>query len=236
LITKEQALYNYIEENLKQVKDRIAAAAMQAGREPDEITLVAVSKTFPAEAISAAVEYGVTDIGESRIQDAEPKISALGNIAKWHMIGHIQTNKVKKAIKMFDLLQSVDSMKLAEEINRRAGQMDKVVECLVEINSSGEESKYGISPDDTFEFLERLKGLPNVIPVGLMTIGPFIDDQQIIRHAFRMTKELFFEIKKMVGDEFSILSMGMSDDFEIAIEEGSNMVRVGTAIFGPRTK
>jgi len=226
--------YEYIKENLRAVNARIAAAAKKSGRSAEEITLVAVSKTHPAEVIKAAVEYDASDIGESRIQEAEPKISSLGGIARWHMIGHLQTNKVKKAVRIFDMIQSVDSMKLAEEISRQAGEINKSVDCLIELNSSGEESKYGVRPDKLINFLKRAYSLENINVAGLMTIGPFIEDEDLIRAAFRLTRELFLKGREIVGESFSTLSMGMSDDFEIAIEEGSTMVRVGTAIFGPR--
>ncbi len=226
--------YEYIKENLRAVNARIAAAAKKSGRSAEEITLVAVSKTHPAEVIKAAVEYDASDIGESRIQEAEPKISSLGGIARWHMIGHLQTNKVKKAVRIFDMIQSVDSMKLAEEISRQAGEINKSVDCLIELNSSGEESKYGVRPDKLINFLTRAYSLENINVAGLMTIGPFVEDEDLIRAAFRLTRELFLKGREIVGESFSTLSMGMSDDFEIAIEEGSTMVRVGTAIFGPR--
>lgn len=226
--------YEYIKENLRAVNARIAAAAKKSGRSAEEITLVAVSKTHPAEVIKAAVEYDASDIGESRIQEAEPKISSLGGIARWHMIGHLQTNKVKKAVRIFDMIQSVDSMKLAEEISRQAGEINKSVDCLIELNSSGEESKYGVRPDKLINFLKRAYSLENINVAGLMTIGPFVEDEDLIRAAFRLTRELFLKGREIVGESFSTLSMGMSDDFEIAIEEGSTMVRVGTAIFGPR--
>jgi len=228
--------YDYIKENLKTIKNKIAAAAAKADREANEITLVAVSKTHPADTIKAAVEYGAADIGEARIQESEPKIISLGNIARWHLIGHLQKNKVKKAVRLFDLIQSVDSLKLAEEINHRAGEIGKKIDCLLEVNSSGEESKYGVRPDEAIEIIEKVNRLENVNLVGLMTIGPFVEDKETIREVYRNTRELFLKGREIAGDLFAILSMGMSDDYEIAIEEGSNMVRVGTAIFGPREK
>ncbi len=226
--------YEYIKENLRAVNDRIAAAAEKSGRAAEDITLVAVSKTHPVEIIKAAVEYGANNIGESRIQEAEPKISSLGGITRWHMIGHLQTNKVKKAVRIFDMIQSVDSMKLAEEINRQAGEINKSVDCLIEVNSSGEEFKYGVPPEGLIDLLKKVKSLGNIKIAGLMTIGPFVDDETLIRDAFRLTRDLFLKGRGIVGEAFTTLSMGMSDDFGMAIEEGSTMVRVGTAIFGPR--
>ena len=227
-------MYQHIKENLERLKARITAAAGRAGRSLEEITLVAVSKTHPYDTVRAAVEYGVTDIGESRVQEAAPKIESLGKIAKWHMVGHLQTNKAKKAVQLFDMIQSVDSLKLAEEINRRAGQTGKRVECLIEVNSSGEEAKSGVAVADALELIEKVFRFESINLRGLMTIGPWTDNEQLIREAFRKTRELFADGTKVAGESFTILSMGMTDDFEIAIEEGSNMVRIGTAVFGPR--
>jgi PLP dependent protein len=226
--------YEYIKENLQIIGEKMARAAEKSGRSAKEIILVAVSKTHPAEAIKAAVEYGVSDLGESRIQEAEPKIDLLGGIARWHMIGHLQSNKVKKAVTIFDMIQSVDSLKLAEEIDRRAGEMGKRIDCLVEVNSSGEISKFGLEPEKVIDLLGEMNGLENINVCGLMTIGPLVDDEKRIREAFGLTRELFLESQKIMGGAFATLSMGMSDDFEMAIAEGSTMVRVGTAIFGPR--
>jgi PLP dependent protein len=226
--------YEYIKENLERVSDKIAEAAEKSGREVKDITLVGVSKTHPAEAVKAAVEYGVSDIGESRIQEAEPKIDLLGKIARWHMIGHLQSNKVKKGVAVFDMIQSVDSLKLAEELNRRAEEMGKRIDCLIEVNSSGELSKFGLEPEKVIDLLGEMSGLDNINVCGLMTIGPLVDDERQIRAAFGLTRELFLKGRKIMGGAFTTLSMGMSDDFEMAIGEGSTMVRVGTAIFGPR--
>ncbi|RKX30969.1 MAG: YggS family pyridoxal phosphate-dependent enzyme [Candidatus Zixiibacteriota bacterium] len=227
-------MFEYIKENLELIIEKIAGAARRAGRSPEDITLVAVSKTHPAEAIEAAVKFGVTDIGESRIQEAEPKLETLGNIARWHMIGHLQTNKVKKAVAAFDIIQSVDSLKLATEIDRHAGQIGKKIKCLIEINSAGEVAKSGISLNNAMDLIQNTKDLENIQLKGIMTIGPLTDDGQLIRDAFRKTRKLFEQGRSLIGDQFDILSIGMSDDFEIAIEEGSNMVRIGTAIFGQR--
>jgi pyridoxal phosphate enzyme (YggS family) len=227
-------MYQHVKGNLEDLRKKIAAASERAGRDADEIALVAVSKTHPVEAIEAAVGAGTAQIGESRVQEAAPKIKSLGKIAKWHMVGHLQTNKAKKAVQLFDMIQSVDSLKLAEEIDRRAGQIGKRIECLIEINSSGEAAKSGVLPDHVVDLIEEVLNLKNVDLKGLMTIGPLTEDERLIREAFRKTKDLFVQGQSIVGESFSILSMGMTDDFEIAIEEGSNMVRIGTAIFGRR--
>jgi len=224
-------MYEYIKENLKSIRQRIFESAQKSGRNPDEITLVAVSKTHPPEAITAAVDYGVTVLGESRVQEAESKIEKLGKIAKWHMIGHLQTNKVKKAVELFDLIESVDSLRLAEEINKRTARK---INCLLEVNSSGESSKSGVLPAETLEMIEKIAPMENINLAGLMTIGPLTDNMEQVRDSFRKTFKLFQKGQQIVGESFNTLSMGMSDDFEIAIGEGSTMVRVGTAIFGPR--
>lgn len=223
-----------IDTNIKIVKDKIKTAAEKSGREGGAITLVAVSKRFPVEDIKTAAQNGITDIGESRLQEAKPKINELGHMVKWHMIGHLQINKAKKAIQLFDLIHSLDSLKLASEINRRAEPLNKKISCLLEVNSSGEDSKYGFRPDETLDAIRKLREFKYINLCGLMTIGPHTDDQNSIRRAFIQTRELFLEGQKIIGDNFSILSMGMSSDYEMAIEEGSTMVRVGTGIFGIR--
>ena len=227
-------MFEHIKANIREIKERIANAAMRSGRNPEEITLVAVSKRHPAEMIKAAVEAGVTDIGESRVQEALPKINELGNITRWHMIGHLQTNKVSKAAELFDMIQSVDSIKLAETLNRAAESHGRTIDCLLEINSTGENSKFGVTPDEVMECINKMIELKHLRLCGVMTIGPFTDDLERIHSTYRMTCEIFKEARKIADEHFTELSMGMSDDFEIAVEEGSTMVRVGTAIFGPR--
>lgn len=230
---KEESL----DTNIKIVKNKINMAAEKSGRTGDKITLVAVSKRFPAEVIKTATQFGITDIGESRLQEAGPKITELGNIVRWHMIGHLQINKVKKVINLFDLIHSLDSLKLANEIDRRAEPLGKKVNCLLEVNSSGENSKFGFDPDSALTAIKKItakNSFEYINLCGLMTIGPYTDDLDSIRQAFVLTRELFVTGREIVGDSFSTLSMGMSSDFELAIEEGSTMVRVGTAIFGNR--
>jgi pyridoxal phosphate enzyme (YggS family) len=150
------------------------------------------------------------------------------------MIGHLQSNKAKKAVQLFDVIQSVDSLKLAQEISRYAGELNKEIECLIEVNCSGESQKHGVAPDDTLHLVEAVMALPNIHLTGLMTIGPLSEDQDTIRDAFRTCHQLFEEAKKLTDDTFEILSMGMSDDFELAIAEGSTLLRIGSAIFGSR--
>lgn len=229
-------MYENIKKNIGQLESRIAEAAQKAGRSREDITLVAVAKTFGRKATGAAVDFGLTDIGESRIQEAVPKIKDLGPICRWHMIGHLQTNKAARAVKYFDMIQSVDSMRLAEEINRRAGEIGKKIDCLIEINSSGEESKHGFAFDAASDAITKIEKMEFICLRGLMTIGPWTTDEGQIRDAFRKTKALYDRAKKSASQSFNTLSMGMSSDFEIAIEEGSTMIRVGTAIFGHRKK
>lgn len=220
--------------NFQAVRAKIEQAARRAGRNPDEVTLVAVSKTFPADAIEAAVAAGASDIGESRVQEGIGKIDSLGPIARWHLIGHLQTNKAKKAVAYFDLIHSLDSVGLAEKVSHEAVRLDRKIDCLLEMNSSGEESKFGFGPEETEPAAERIMTLPGIKLCGLMTIGPWTADKGRIEKAFEFTRRTFDNIKGRLGSQFAVLSMGMSSDYELAIEYGSTMVRVGTAIFGAR--
>jgi len=222
-----------ISDNLREIHGRIVEACDEYDRDADDITIVAITKTHPAAAIKMAVAAGIHNIGESRLQEAEPKIIEVGQIARFHMVGHLQTNKVKKAVQLFDVIQSVDSYKLAEEINQRAAEIDRIIECYVEVNCSGEEQKYGAAPGETVELIKRVNYLDNINLTGLMTVGPLTEDREHIRRTFRMCQEFFREGREIVGDEFDTLSMGMTDDFELAIAEGSTMIRIGTGIFGP---
>ncbi len=228
-------MFENIRDNIKMVNERIAEAAIRVNKHSEDIRLVAVSKTVPSEDIKEAAELGISDFGESRLQEAEPKINELGAIANWHMIGHLQSNKAKRAVALFDLIQSLDSLKLAKEINHYSESFGKKTKCLLEINSSGESSKFGIEPQKAFEIAEKIGDLHNIELCGLMTIGPLSSDIDSILRAFGQTKKLFDSIQNRINGQFRILSMGMSSDFETAILEGSNMVRVGTAIFGHRT-
>jgi PLP dependent protein len=223
-----------LEQNLADLKAEIAVAASAAGRKPEEITILAVTKTFPAQVIRDSVELGLTQIGESRVQEAEAKFEELGHIAGYHLIGHLQSNKVKKAVQLFDVIQSVDSLELAREISRRAGEINRTIECLVEVNSSGEEQKYGVHPDHALDLITEMRALPNIIAGGIMTVGPLTDDPSQIGDAFELCLDLFKQGKAVLGDQFATLSMGMSSDFGLAIKHGSTMVRLGTALFGTR--
>ena len=223
-----------ITNNLMELRGRIAEACEQYDRDADDISILAVTKRFPASVVQTVVAAGLTDIGESRIQEAGDKITELGTIARYHMIGHLQTNKVKKAVELFDVIQSVDSFKLAEEINRRIGEVGRTIECLVQVNVSGEENKFGTSPESAIELMEKIHQLPSIDLIGLMAIGPLTDDETRIRESFQTARLLFQQGCDLFGDSYDTLSMGMSDDFPLAIAEGSTMIRVGTGLFGPR--
>ena len=214
--------------NISRVNARIATAAEGAGRLPGDITLVAVSKTHPAAAVAAAFEAGLRDFGENRVQEAASKIGALraqSVTPRWHLVGHLQRNKVAVALDLFDILHSVDSERLAEAISAQA---TRPVRILIEVNVSGEVSKFGVPPDEVSGFAERTRGLRNIDLIGLMTVAPQVDDPEEVRSVFRTLRQL----RDAVG--LRDLSMGMTDDFEVAVEEGSTLVRVGRAIFGAR--
>ncbi|MCX6375843.1 MAG: YggS family pyridoxal phosphate-dependent enzyme, partial [Armatimonadetes bacterium] len=191
----------------------------------------AVTKTVDVPQIQEAIRAGVTDIGENYVQDSAAKFEVIGRAVRWHMIGHLQTNKVKQAVPIYDLIQSVDSISLAKEIGKRSVAAGKVSQVLVEVNISGEASKFGVRCCEALPLCDELGRIEGIRLVGLMGIAPFVDDSDVIRRSFARLKELW---DKLPNQHREWLSMGMSSDFEIAIEEGSNMVRVGTAIFGPR--
>jgi PLP dependent protein len=211
--------------NLARVQARIAGAAERAGRAPGAVRLVGVSKTFPAEAVLAAIKSGLRDIGENRVQEAIPKagaVAATGEFPRWHLIGHLQTNKVRAALGLFTEIESVDSLHLAESLSRHA---TTPIQVLLEVNVAGEESKTGFTPDEALALSDRIAALPNLDLRGLMTVAPLADDPEDIRPVFRRLSEL--------GQATGLpeLSMGMSGDYEVAIEEGATMVRIGSALF-----
>lgn len=226
--------------NIRAVRERIERACAKAGRKPEEISLVAVSKTMSAERVLEAHAAGLSLFGENRLQEALPKIEAVSEAVEgevtWHMVGHLQRNKVKKAVAVFDMIQSVDSYDLAVEIDRRSRETGKTMDVLVEVNTSAEETKFGGRPQDTVDLVERMSHLNGIAVRGLMTIGAFTEDEGTVRRCFVALRELARKTQEagISGVEMRYLSMGMTSDFELAIEEGSNMVRIGTAIFGPR--
>ncbi len=225
-----------ISDNWKRVKGRVAEAAIRAGRDPEQIKIVAVGKTMPVEKLREAVAAGMPILGENRVQEAWGKYRQLGKIAAWHLVGHLQTNKVKRALQIFDVIHSVDSFHLAEEIDRRCGQMGRKVEIFVEIKTSDEPTKYGVAPEEAPELVEKISRLPNLQLSGLMTLGKWTTNETEVRNCFKRLVKVkeTIEEQKLPGVSLSHLSMGMSGDFEWAIEEGATIVRIGTAIFGPR--
>jgi pyridoxal phosphate enzyme (YggS family) len=203
---------------------------------PEGVMLVAAAKTRTPEEILEAIEAGIQIVGENYVQEAEKAYKIIGDRAKWHMIGHLQTNKVKKAVKIFDMIQTVDSVKLAKAIDKECKKLGKIMPVLVEVNSAEEPQKSGIVPDEVIRFVQEIAQFENIKIEGLMTMGPFVDDPEQLRPYFRKTRELFEKIKDMniPNVEMKYLSMGMSDSYKVAIEEGANVVRIGTKIFGPR--
>jgi pyridoxal phosphate enzyme (YggS family) len=225
-----------ISENLARVRERMEAAARRAGRNFEKIRLVAVSKTVGINRVRQAVEAGAKILGENYVQEAREKIEELGHAVAWHFIGHLQTNKAKVASRLFDFIHSVDSLKLAEELGREAFREKKVLPVLLQVNIAREETKFGAKEDETFQLLERISRVQGILVRGLMTMPPYFEDPEESRPYFRKLRELAETIsrKKIPGILMEELSMGMSSDFEVAIEEGATMIRVGTAIFGPR--
>ena len=225
-------------ENLVRIQDRIATAATRVGRDPDSIELVAVSKTKPVSLIVEAIEAGITHIGENRVQEAQSKHPQIDQSVKWHLVGHLQRNKVKHALQIFDLIHSVDSPRLLAEIDRRSAESNLTTDILIQVNTSAEPSKFGLEPDQTLDFIESAHHYTRVRIKGLMTIGAFLPDPEAVRPMFALLRQLR---EKIIAQQFpnvqmDKLSMGMTNDFEVAIEEGANLIRVGTAIFGERAE
>ena len=222
---------------LERVKARIKATAKACNRPVASIRLVAVSKTMPAEVIREAIEAGVTDLGENYIQEAKEKVHALATYpATWHFIGHLQSNKAKYAVRLFDLIHSVDSLKLAKELDKFAGKIDKIQSILIQVNVAREDSKSGVYVEGTVQLLREISRLENISVKGLMTMPPYFNAPEKVRPFFAALRELRDKIIKEAIPNVSMdeLSMGMTGDFEAAIEEGATMVRIGTAIFGGR--
>ncbi len=227
---------NDIAENIEKVREQIRRAAGRAGRLPESVRLMAVSKTVEPARIRQAVLAGVTLLGENYVQEAREKIPALGLPAEWHMIGHLQTNKAKYVAHLFDWIHSVDRLELALELDRRAGQAGRKLNILIEVNVGGESSKSGANPKDVTELVRRISPLPNLSIRGLMTMPPFGDDPEQSRPYFTALRRLRDDIagESIPGVGMDELSMGMTNDLEIAVEEGATIIRVGRAIFGAR--
>ena len=224
-----------VPDNVKEVRERIQAAAARAGRRWEDIQLVAVTKTIATETIKEALAAGVRLLGENRPQELAQKCSELAADAQWHMIGHLQTNKINKIIDKVALIHSLDSWRLAEALSRAAVTRDVEVRTLIQVNVAGEVSKYGIDPREVADFLVDAAVLPGLRVCGLMTVAPWTSRPEDVRSVFRKLAEIAGDLKKYpAGADLTHLSMGMSGDFEVAVEEGANIVRIGTAIFGDR--
>ena len=225
-----------LKDNLVEVEKRILEACQKVGRSRDEVTLIAVSKTKPVEMLQEIYDANVRDFGENKVQEMCDKIELLPQDIKWHMIGHLQTNKVKYIVGKTELIHSVDSLRLAQEIQKQAVKKDVIVPILVEVNIAQEESKFGISKEETIQLVKEIALLDHVAIKGLMTIAPFVEDPEDNRCYFKAIKELSVDINNQNIDNvhMDILSMGMTGDYTVAIEEGATMVRVGTGIFGER--
>ena len=224
-----------IRENLLRVTERIEKAARRVGRDPKEIKLVVVSKTVDAARIKQAIEAGASILGENYVQEAQKKIEEIGKSVAWHFIGHLQSNKAKYAVRLFDMIHAIDSLSLAQELNRRAEQVGHIIKTMIEVNISGEETKFGADEERVLGIAKGILSLEHVSLEGLMTMPPYFDLPEMSRPYYTKLRELK---ERMVREGIPLkeLSMGMSNDFEIAIEEGATYVRVGTAIFGERKK
>ena len=223
-----------ISDNLINIHSRMQDATHRVGRQVSDVRLVAVSKTYPPSVIQEAWNAGQHVFGENRVQDALPKIAELPAEAEWHFIGHLQSNKIRKALPAFTLIHGVDNLELAQQINRIAGEMGLTANILLEINVSGEASKFGFSPTDLRQNLEDLLCLPNIRINGLMTMAPYSEDPETARPVFSKLRILRDELAAKTGQSLRELSMGMSGDFEVGIEEGATIVRIGSSIFGHR--
>ncbi len=222
--------------NLEEVKARVESRCLANGVDPSRVKIVGITKMFTAETAMEGIKAGLTDLGENRVQEAAKKIPLVIPRPRWHLVGHLQKNKVRKAVEVFDIIESVDSVELAQMISMRACEVGKKMETYLQVNSSYETSKHGIDPGEISDLADKINELPGLIVSGLMTIGPLTDDLDLIKKAFAMTKDLFDKLKARMGGGFEVLSMGMSGDFELALDYGASELRIGTAIFGPRSK
>ncbi len=220
--------------NLSSIQERINAACVRARRDPASVSLLAVTKTHPPEIVAEAARLGLTLFGENKVQEAKAKIPSCPGRLRWHMIGHLQTNKCREAVELFQMIESVDSLHLAEEINKRAEQASKTMPILLEVNAVGEASKFGYKPEQLLADLPKLNALARLEIHGLMTVPPYAPIAERVRPVFQQLRELKQNCEAILGAPLPHLSMGMSGDFEVAIEEGATIVRIGTALFGSR--
>ncbi len=223
-------------ENLEKIQQRICAACERTGRDPDSVTLLAVTKSQPPEGVAAAAGLGLNLFGENKVQEARAKIPLCPGRLQWHFIGHLQSNKCRDAVELFAMIQSVDSLPLAQEIAKRAGQAGKTIPILLEVNVGGEASKFGYAPEKLLAELETLNALPKIEIHGLMAVPPWSSEPGESRPHFQRLRETKARCEQILGAPLPHLSMGMSGDFEVAIEEGATMIRIGTALFGPRAR
>ncbi|HHW47039.1 MAG TPA: YggS family pyridoxal phosphate-dependent enzyme [Clostridiaceae bacterium] len=225
-----------IKKNIIELRKKVAEAALKSNRNPEDIKIIAVTKTVEPERIAMAVNEGIYDLGENRVQELCEKYDKINKECNWHLIGHLQKNKVKYIVDKVKMIHSLDSISLANEIQKRAERINRVIDVLVQVNVANEPSKYGISCNEAIDFIKELSSLSNIKVKGLMTIAPLAENQENVRWVFRELRNLYIDISKenIHNIDMEYLSMGMSNDYQVAIEEGSNMVRIGTAIFGPR--
>lgn len=225
------------EDNFPEIKSNVEKLLKELNDLPGDIKLLAATKDRNTFQMNAALEAGVKIVGENYVNEAEEKFKVLGKKFEWHLIGHLQSNKVKEAVKIFDMIETLDSEKLARRLNEECKKSGKIMPVLIEVNSANEAQKHGLSPNRVEDFLKEILKFDNLKPMGLMTMGPFTSNSEEIRPFFRKTKEIFNKIKGDYSDKLPwiYLSMGMSDTYKIALEEGSNIIRIGTGIFGPRT-
>ena len=223
-------------DNLSAIQERIRNACSRAGREPESVMLLAVTKGQLPEVVSQAAQLGLSLFGENKVQEAKAKIPLCPGRLRWHMIGHLQSNKCRDAVELFEMIQAVDSLALAEELNKRAEQAAKRMPIMLEVNIAGEASKFGYPPGRLLAELQQINALPRLEIHGLMCVPPWTSEPDRVRPLFRRLRDLKTDCEQLLGVSLAQLSMGMSGDFEIAVEEGSTIVRIGTALFGPRPK
>lgn len=227
---------DYVKSNIEKIMNRVECAAVKSGRSLEDVKIIAVTKTIEPERIIKAVDAGIIDLGENRVQELVEKYDKINRECNWHLIGHLQTNKVKYIIEKVCMIHSLDRMELAHEIQKRAERAGRIIDVLVQVNVAEEESKFGIRTHKALDFIKEISLLRNMRVKGLMTIAPYVENPEAVRCVFRELRKLLIDIRQENIDniDMDFLSMGMSNDFEVAIEEGSNIVRIGTAIFGKR--
>ena len=220
--------------NLHEIRLKVERRCQASRADPSGIMILGVTKFIPAETAALAVRAGLTDLGENKVQEAAKKIPEVFPRPRWHLIGHLQTNKANKAVEIFDVIESVDSLRLAEMISRRALEIGKNMEIFLQVNSSGEQTKHGFEPVEILGYADKIKKLPGLDLAGLMTMGPLTGNPDLVKKSFEMTRDIFEKLVFAFGEGFRVLSMGMSGDYELALDYGANEIRIGTAIFGPR--